>query len=693
LESVDLKIIEKVIYGIKFLRSNGLATFIQAVYFHFFLKGKQVSNHQHYEVEFKEVFSESAIKQESTDKSFDFVVIIPIFNGIQFITRLKKSLESCPKLSLLLIDDGSNEPETISFIENWSKEENVSLIKNEVNMGFPATVNKAIAAIQGDFILLNSDTEVYGDWAQKLVTRLHSNKQIAAVTPFSNAATIFSWPEPYDQKMILPLKNIQEMATLNVTNERFPAPSINGFCVAIKRSAWEKVGEFDSATFKVGYGEENDWSMRARGLGYTVELAPDVFVYHYHGGSFNPEVKKQRLKDSGEVLKQKYPNYEKEVRDHINENPWKGPRFRIEFELALRNPINLFVSHGIGGGAEVWLRQELKAHADIGSSQLLLTPGSAGNVNVTISHTVISGLRQFTIKNFPITELFSHLEDKEIIEVTVNSLVGWRSPQELLVELNKLSSIRYIAHDYFGICPSYNLINDKGNFCGVPNTQECVRCIPNNQRIHTDIPENKVESWRQTLIESISKENSKFVYFSEDSLLWHLRAGIKPSNLIFTQPKYTESAGNHSLNRKKRNSRIQIAFVGHINYAKGSHVVRDLVSLTPNSELEVDFHLIGELRDTPKPKGNFQIHGAYSRDELPGLLEKLEIDLALVPSIWPETYNIVADEVLAAGIPLIVSPLGAMKERFKGNSMVKVAEGTDSQSYFKAIAEMVLRLK
>ncbi len=44
--------------------------------------------------------------------------------------------------------------------------------------------------------------------------------------------------------------------------------------------ALEAVGVLDEVAFGKGYGEENDWCMRAIKAGFVNLLAEDVFVYH-----------------------------------------------------------------------------------------------------------------------------------------------------------------------------------------------------------------------------------------------------------------------------------------------------------------------------------------------------------------------------------------------------------------------------
>ena len=272
-------------------------------------------------------------RKSTSNYRHDFSVIIPIFNGASFLSVLKKSIGS-PKYRIVLVDDCSNDSTTINLINEWSMESNVTLIRNSQNLGYCESVNRAAREVNGDFILLNSDTEVYGDWAEKLIHRLRKNPMLGAVTPFSNSATIYSFPNPnLRNDLPVSVSVIHLAANVNKFTQTPSAPTTHGFCVAIKRKAWVEVGEYDVDKFSIGYGEENDWSMRAMKLGYFVGLAPDVFVSHIHGGSFTPEIKAERMKKAHEQIIKDHPEYSSLVSLHVLNDPWRFLRDKIEMAL------------------------------------------------------------------------------------------------------------------------------------------------------------------------------------------------------------------------------------------------------------------------------------------------------------------------------------------------------------------------
>jgi GT2 family glycosyltransferase len=62
--------------------------------------------------------------------------------------------------------------------------------------------------------------------------------------------------------------------------------------MGINQQVWSTLGGFDEA-FGRGYGEENDWCMRAIQAGYKNIVASNLFIYHKHGGSFTSEEKEE----------------------------------------------------------------------------------------------------------------------------------------------------------------------------------------------------------------------------------------------------------------------------------------------------------------------------------------------------------------------------------------------------------------
>ena len=78
--------------------------------------------------------------------------------------------------------------------------------------------------------------------------------------------------------------------------------------MCIRRACLDQIGPFDAERFGRGYGEENDFCMRAAGAGWRNVLAGDVFVYHEGAVSFSGE-RLALTENAGKTLADLYPDY------------------------------------------------------------------------------------------------------------------------------------------------------------------------------------------------------------------------------------------------------------------------------------------------------------------------------------------------------------------------------------------------
>jgi GT2 family glycosyltransferase len=173
----------------------------------------------------------------------------------------------------------------------------------------------------GDVVLLNSDTEVTPGWLQGLQRCLASDAAIATATPWTNNGEIASIPRFCSVNPPPPDPDAVAAAIAAAGAACYPElPTAVGFCMAVTRRAIERIGLFDEARFGKGYGEENDYSMRARAAGLRNVLCDDVYVVHLGGRSFGP-LGLGPDEDSMRRLLDLHPGYLQLVQAFIAEDP------------------------------------------------------------------------------------------------------------------------------------------------------------------------------------------------------------------------------------------------------------------------------------------------------------------------------------------------------------------------------------
>src|SRR5262249_53538978 len=154
-----------------------------------------------------------------------------------------------------------------------------TLIRNEVNLGFVSTCNRAVKLARNHFVILNTDVELPPKWLERLMAPIYANPNVASVTPFTNAGTICSFPNFVCDNNLLngwTVDEIDHFFAQLAEPSSINMPTGIGFCMAFNRHVVEKIGMFDHEMFESGYGEENDWCMRASMRGFVHRMATNL---------------------------------------------------------------------------------------------------------------------------------------------------------------------------------------------------------------------------------------------------------------------------------------------------------------------------------------------------------------------------------------------------------------------------------
>jgi GT2 family glycosyltransferase/2-polyprenyl-3-methyl-5-hydroxy-6-metoxy-1,4-benzoquinol methylase len=255
-------------------------------------------------------------------------IVLPVHGGLDVLQRCVASVlaaECRTPWHLTLIDDASPQPEVGAWLRDLARQQpRISVLTNARNLGFVGTVNIGMRlAGRCDVVLLNSDTEVAGDWLDRLGQAAYGTARTGTVTPFSNNATICSYPRfcednplPAGQTVV----GLDRLFAQANAGQSLAIPTAVGFCMYVRRECLDAVGEFDASTFGAGYGEENDFCVRASAAGWVHLHALDVFVFHAGAASFSES--RHALQQSAlAAIRRLHPHYEDMVRDFVQRDP------------------------------------------------------------------------------------------------------------------------------------------------------------------------------------------------------------------------------------------------------------------------------------------------------------------------------------------------------------------------------------
>jgi GT2 family glycosyltransferase/glycosyltransferase involved in cell wall biosynthesis len=598
-------------------------------------------------------------------------VILPVFNQPQWTARCISSVlhrTTGIDFRIIAIDDCSTDPAITALLGAFAAEhpERFIVLHNAENLGFVQTVNRGMRFSDRDVVLLNTDTEVPTGWLTHLAVTAHGDKRIASVTPLSTEASIYSVLHTSAEKAYAESVGVEEVAQLirRISRQRTPPiPTGVGFCLYMKRAALDAVGTFDT-TYGRGYGEENDWCMRAARAGWYHVLDDGVFVYHEGHvtmraigqlGSTQTTVEAHER-----LLESRYPEFRGRI-DAFVESDTIVPALRrdlqhhcLEDAAAGRRRI-AFVLHGaLGpsatGGTErhVYdLVEEMRTHCDV----LVIHP-SEGHLRV---HRFVGDLRESWDAprghQSAAAVLLSILTalPRDIVHVHHVLDIGFDALTAAHIAGAK---VVFSVHDYHALSPHYTLTDARGDFRGVPHPEEY---CPGTQEPHSAWQERAHEGLRSidaivapsvaalTLFESV---------FRDVTCIRH----IIPHGIA--GPRYTAGGSTEDAST--------VCMLGYVHEPhKGQHLVASVLRLLAGSGIRCV--VIGSTAEAfPGIRSPLvQFLGPYRRDALPDLLTRVRPHIVAILSTYPETFCYTLSEAWQAGVPAYVTPMGALPERIE----------------------------
>jgi len=205
--------------------------------------------------------------------------------------------------------------ESVYVFDNASRDESAAIaeaagantIRSSSNLGFGAAVNRAMSLVADPYVLLlNPDCTLSAECLGRLLEVLTTDERLAAIVPSmrypDGSAAIAGGAEPSVVKEVLGFVRVGDIAprsflTWVAARGHIPivdrlvsyartAPGrgtistdwVSGYCMLLRRDAFERVGGFDESFFL--YFEDADLCVRFRQYGLRVAVVRDAVAVH-----------------------------------------------------------------------------------------------------------------------------------------------------------------------------------------------------------------------------------------------------------------------------------------------------------------------------------------------------------------------------------------------------------------------------
>lgn len=358
------------------------------------------------------------------------------------------------------------------------------------------------------------------------------------------------------------------------------------------------------------------------------------------------------------------------------------------------------------GGIETYVERLARHQRDSGLEPLVLAPTYHPDI---VGDQTLEGVRVLRVQaSHPLGDAISDEEErighwaKELaqLEPDIVHVHHWHGIGPFLSRAARAVNARTVVtlHDLFATCALFFRLREDRELCS-PNlpSETCAACVAKSAGLFVDdlitaIPE-RTKRYRAELdaahaLATLSRAQADYLTRVPEL------AGL---DLSFSN--FPTLDGIAPLERKPaRKGPLQVATWGGLVRGKGLHLLAEAASQLPSGSLELHHHgpvldesYANEVRslagDVP-----LTLHGRFEPDELRGRLR--EVDLAVHPSLFLETYGFTTDEALHFGLPVLVPDRGAPAERI-GNrgATFRVNDAEDLASQLRELVENPSRLE
>ena len=603
-------------------------------------------------------------------------VIVPV-RGTVDAAAVRRCLASAlaarqaTPFEVIVVNDGTQEIDLLRWFGELAEQQRITLVYQPEGQDLADALNRSVALHRGfdrDVVILRSDTEVAGDWLDRLTAHARADG-IGTVVPFASAGGVAGYPRSGTDNALPPGESVASLDQLICRANAGAAvdvPLSFGPCIYIRRACLNAVGAFNAGPGSTDAGVVEEFSLRASSAGFRHLLAADVYVW----SQGDAEEAKRATARAQNALDREYPHYRAARGDLAHRDQARAYQRRVDLLRLAESPrqLLLFVAHAWGGG----VRHHMNGLAALISERcdvLLLEPAVDDTVKLSWMRSGEAFAAYFSLPG-EMSALVALLRQLGLARIHFHHIHGL--PQTVL-DLASAAAVPYdcTLHDYYPICPQYHLVTEDHGYCGEPDAAGCAQCISRRpSQWGLDIG-----AWRATFRALLRGANRVLApshdvaqriarYFPEVDILVLPHAELHPA-----APRV-----------------VRVVTLGRLSPEKGLRVVVSCAADAHARALPVAFRILGPTTEpVPQwPDAALSIHGQYADSDLPALIAAERPDVIWFPSQVPESYSYTLSAALDSGAAIVAAEIGALPERLAGHPRATLVPATATAAEWNA---------
>ena len=226
------------------------------------------------------------------------------------------------------------------------------------------------------------------------------------------------------------------------------------------------------------------------------------------------------------------------------------------------------------------------------------------------------------------------------------------------------------AHDYALVCHLRTLVRRDGRTCAGPSARDCLTCTGRSVRgglLATGTAVGR-RLWRLDAVITLSEQVARTLRTFVDAPV-EVCGGLLPGSAGETEPVGLPNGPF-------------VLYAGDDGAHKGLDVLLDAWRALPDITL-----VVATTRPLRRPLPAGVVGTSLARGAMPAAWRRAS--LAVVPSVWPEPFGMVAMEALAAGTPVVASRVGGLPEIVRDGIDGLLVAPADPHALAAAVRELL----